>query len=91
MSGDQAPSRRCGTDTLDGENSMRRVRPTLAGAARFSGSSRGRPAGAFVAVPLLAAFTSGAKALFAEEREPPRSDKPPEEPEDLDTQQPVHH
>ncbi|HYO58391.1 AI-2E family transporter [Archangium sp.] len=49
-------------------------------------------AGAFVAVPLLAAITAGGQALLVERREPPRSgDMPPGEPEDVDTQLPVHH
>lgn len=49
-------------------------------------------AGAFVAVPLLAALTAGAQALFEETREPPgRGETPPEEPEDVDSQLPLPH
>ncbi|QRK04758.1 AI-2E family transporter [Archangium violaceum] len=49
-------------------------------------------AGAFVAVPLLAALTAGGQALLGEGREPPRSDDTSaEEPEDLDDQLPAHH
>jgi putative heme transporter len=49
-------------------------------------------AGAFVAVPLLAALTAGGQAFLEEARKPPRGGAtPPEAPEDVDTQLPVPH
>ncbi|WP_257461772.1 AI-2E family transporter [Archangium lipolyticum] len=49
-------------------------------------------AGAFVAVPLLAAVTAGGRAFLEETRKPPRGgDTSLEEPEEGEAQLPVHH